>query len=77
MSEQPFELVLPFDRSSADFARGVEVGLAYSRLAVEPRPLSMLVHGDNAEMILRLAEAYGCRVAAVELGGDWLEVTFA
>jgi hypothetical protein len=75
--EARFDLVMAFDRDSTEFARGVEVGLAFTRLATEPRPVSMLTHVDNAEMVVRLAEAYGVRAVSVERGGDWLEVTFA
>ena len=68
--------MLAFDRDSADFARGVEVGIAFNRLASEPRPVQLLVHADNAEMVLRLAEAYGDHATATAHGDDWLVVTF-
>lgn len=75
MSDE-YERLLSFDRDSSDFARGVEVGMAWARLSSEPRPLTMLAHGDNTEMVLRMAEAHGVRATATETGGDWLEVTF-
>lgn len=77
MTGTEFEQVLSFDRDGSDFARGVEVGMAWARLATEPRPMTMLAHADNAEMLLRLADAHSVRATAEELGGDWLEVTFA
>lgn len=51
--------------------------MAWARLASESRPVTMLMHGDNAEMALRISEAYRVRATAVDVGGDWLEVTFA
>lgn len=71
-----FTLALAFDRDSSDFARGVEVGMIHARLSVEGIPLRVWAHAENAEMILRLAEAHGCSAVAAEIGGDWLEVTF-
>lgn len=72
-----YVLVVPFDRDSADFARGVEVGVLYQRLLTEPRPVSATVHGSNAEMVLRLADAVGASASAVDLGQDWMSVTFS
>lgn len=77
MTAEPFDLLLPFDRDSTEFVRGVEVGMTWARLAEEPRPFAMVAHVDNAEMMLRIAEAYGLCVTATETDGDWLELTFS
>jgi hypothetical protein len=71
----PFELTLALDRDAPEFARGVEVGMLYQRLRSEPLPLSAIVHADNAEMALRLAESFGVSACAEDLG-DWLAVTY-
>jgi hypothetical protein len=71
-----YELVLPFDRDTPEFARGVEVGLLFARLNTKPLPLDAIVHPTNAEMALRLGEAVGATATAVELDGDWLAVTY-
>lgn len=70
------QLLVPFDNEEPAFARGAEVGVLLVRLATEPRPVNATVHADNAEMLLRLAEAAGSTVRAEDLGGDWLDVTF-
>lgn len=71
-----YELVVAFDRSTPDFARGAEVGILWQRLRTEQLPLDATIHASNAEMALRLAEACGCSVRAVELDDDWLAVRF-
>ena len=74
--DQCFQLVLPFDTDSPEFARGVEVGMLYQRLTSEPRPISALIREASAEMALRMAEALGVSVHAEDRGQDWVEVTF-
>lgn len=76
-AEGGFTLMLPFDRDSADFARGVEVGMIWARLASEPPPVRAVAHVDNAEMLLRMGEAWNLRTTATELSLDWLGVTFS
>jgi hypothetical protein len=76
LQDHPFALLLPFDRDNADFARGVEVGMAWARLASGCLPLTVTAHAQNAEMMLRLAEANDVHVTAEDIGGDWLQVTF-
>lgn len=71
-----YALVLPFDNTSTDFARGVEVGMVHQRLCSEPLPVSATMHADNAEMALRMAEAHGCPVRAEPLSSEWLAVEF-
>jgi hypothetical protein len=71
-----FHMTLPFDTDSAEFVRGVEVGLMYARLQVEPLPIVALAHVENAEMCMRLAEAAGCTAQAQDVGGGWVEVVF-
>lgn len=73
MSEA-FELVVAFDSDTAEFTRGVEVGVLWQRLRSEPLPVTAVVHASNAEMVLRVAEAVGASVRADDLG-DWLAVT--
>ncbi len=71
-----FALIVPFDRDSADFARGVEIGILHQRLITEARPTTAIVHESNSEMALRLAEAVGASASAEDLGPDWMSVTF-
>lgn len=71
------EPLVAFDRDEPLFARGVEVGMLWQRLQTEQLPVTAVVHADNTEMALRLAEAVGASVRADDLGGTWLSVTFA
>jgi len=41
-----------------------------------PDEFSQTVHVENAEMVLRIAEACGRGVSSQELGDGWIEVTF-
>jgi hypothetical protein len=70
-----YDVVLPFDSDAPDFVRGVEVGMVWSRLQVAGEVVAT-VHTSNAEMMMRMAEATGRRVAAQEINDDWLVVTF-
>ena len=69
-------LALPFDSDSAEFRRGVEVGMLWARVCErEPATTVMMIHADNAEMVVRIAEARGLPFAAEPVGDDWLHVT--
>lgn len=77
--DEDFELIVEFDTDDESFARGVEVGMLWQRLHAEPLPIDVVVHANNAEMALRLAEARGASVRADQLGADhndWLSLTF-
>lgn len=71
-----FDLVVEFDREDATFARGVEVGMLWQRLQTESLPVEGLLHVDNMEMALRLAEAKAVSVQADDSDGDLLWVTY-
>lgn len=71
------DLVVEFDRDDPEFSLGVEIGMLWQRLTLEPLPVVALIRSGNAEMALRLAEAVSATVRAEELGDDWLELTYA
>lgn len=77
MPEDTLEILLPSGPATAEFARGVEVGMLWSQLQAAALPFESIVHADNAEMVLRMAEAIGREVRARELDDDLLLVTFA
>jgi hypothetical protein len=77
MPDDTLEIVLPSNDSTAEFARGVEVGMLWSHLQSSPLPVESIVHAENAEMVLSMADALDCDVRARELGDDLLLVTFA
>lgn len=66
-------LALPFDTDEPEFRRGVEAGMLWARLEHEC-PVRADVHADNAEMVLRIAEARGLPFAAEPVDGEWLSV---
>jgi hypothetical protein len=69
--------LLPFDTDDAEFARGFETGRLWSLLRGTEDEVIETVHAANAEMVLRLGEATGRHVQAVELDENWIEATFA
>jgi hypothetical protein len=69
--------LLPFDTDDVEFARGFETGRLWALLRETEEEVVETVHAANAEMILRLAEATGRHVQAVELDEDWIEATFS
>ena len=76
MSE--YRCLLPFDTDEPQFSRGFEAGRIWTLLSERPDELvEEVVHGANAEMVLRMAEAVDRPVVSEELGGDWLSVSFA
>lgn len=72
---------LLFDSDSREFVRGCQVGWIWSELQPgnDPEfPMTLLAYVENAEMMLRIAEALNLHVTAVEtVPGEWLEVTFS
>lgn len=71
-----YKLALPFDRDSVDFARGVEVGMVWNKLSglTGDMPVRLMIHGDNTEMAIRMAETLGLAYRGEDLGDDWIEV---
>ena len=72
-----YSLALPFDSDDLEFARGVEVGLLWAeaeRLVVPGDSYECTIHANNAEMVMRIAEARGLTFTAEPLGDDWLAI---
>lgn len=69
--------LLPFDTDDAEFSRGFEAGRLWALLRTTEDEVVETVHASNAEMILRLGEATGRHVRAVDLDDNWIEATFA
>jgi hypothetical protein len=68
---------LLFDTDEAEFARGFEAGRLWTRLREAPDdPLEANVSVENAEMVLRIADATSRHVRSEELGDGWLSVRF-
>lgn len=76
-----YNLLLPFDCEDEKFARGFEAGRVWDilghALAADDLPTeTVTVHGTNAEMLCRMAEAQEVRLEWVELDDTWAEATF-
>jgi hypothetical protein len=71
-----YSLQLAFDRDSQDFVLGVEVGAEFERLRSNEGPIEAIMHAENAEMVLRMAEAAWRPVQSEEMGDGWLQVRF-
>lgn len=69
--------LLPFDTDDAEFSRGFEAGRLWALLRASDDEVVETVHAANAEMVLRLGEATGRHVRAVDLDDNWIEATFA
>jgi len=70
-------MLLPFDTDEPEFARGFEAGRLWTLLREQPdQELEANVSVENAEMVMRIAEATGRHVRSEELGSGWLHVHF-
>lgn len=75
--EQGWGLALAFDTDDEEFCRGVEAGCLYERLQHDPHTVRQQVHGNNAEMVVRIGEATGRHVRVLSDVDDWLDVEYA
>lgn len=71
-----FVQTLVFDRDSEDFVLGAEVGGIFEQLQYEHGEVEAIMHVQNAEMALRMAEASARSVQSEELGDGWIYVVF-
>lgn len=69
-----YGLVLPFDTDEPEFTRGFEAGQLWERLERDGRA-AQLIHAENTEMVMRMAESKGLRFCAEDIGDGWLTVT--
>lgn len=71
-----FSLVLAFDTDEPEFTRGFEAGQLWERLERDGR-VSQLIHAENAEMVMRMAEARGLAFRGEDAGDGWLQVSLS
>lgn len=72
-----FALVLKFDNVEPEFAYGFECGRVWGLLQMYPASeINEIMHSENAEMILRMAEATKRRVIATSISEIHVEVVF-
>ena len=72
-----YSLLLAFDGDSPEFARGFTAGRVWELTRVMDDPVVLMIQANNAEMVLRIAEARGVCAQSIELGDGWLEITFS
>ena len=72
-----YNLILAFDSDDPEFRRGFEAALVYRDAWELERgtEFERQIHANNAEMVMRIAEATGCTFSAQEAEGDWVSVT--
>lgn len=68
-----FGLVLKFDTDDPEFTRGFELGQLWERVEQQGY-VDQLLHSENAEMVIRIAESKKLRFSAEDLGSGWLQV---
>lgn len=56
MSETSWTPVVAFDRDSADFTHGFEMGRLWEQLH-DPEPFVQTIHSCNVEMVMRMVES--------------------
>ena len=74
-----YGLILAFDREGdqdVPFALGFECGRLWEIAKATDEEFSQTVHAENAEMVLRMAEALGRGVRSEDLNDEWIEVFF-
>jgi hypothetical protein len=79
-SRESWGLVLAFDSDSEEFARGIECGLLFADVSHTPEsePFSQLIHDNNIEMALRIADHFGRRVVGSDIGTEgWVQLELA
>ena len=68
-----YGLILPFDSDAPEFTRGFEAGQLWERLERDGHA-DQLLHAENAEMVMRMAERKGLTFRAEDLSNGWLQV---
>lgn len=80
MSEVGYDLILAFDSDSPEFVRGFEAGLLYAGAELTkkaaPARFTRMIHANNAEMALRIAESLDISVRAEDVNDNWVNVIY-
>lgn len=71
--DDEMSLVLPFDTDDPEFTRGFEAGQLWERIERDG-VADQLIHAENAEMVMRIAEVKGLTFRAEDVGDGWLTV---
>ena len=69
--------LLAFDSESAEFVRGFEAGRLLTLVRARPsETVEDYAHVENAEMMMRIAEATRREVRGQEIGEGWMLIRF-
>lgn len=77
MDDATYGLVVAFDTDDPEFTRGFEAGLLWAAMEANDESIERMIHGTNAEMVMRMATAKGYRYQGEDVGHDWLHVVLA
>lgn len=75
--ETSYSLILAFDTNDPEFIRGFEAGRLWQILKAGAIDEEFTVHHENAEMVLRMAEALGLSVRSAPLDDGYMVVAFS
>lgn len=69
-------LHLPFTDDSESFALGFEAGAVYGQMFAAEPVIEQLIHGANAEMVIRMCETEGYAFSGGVLpaSDEWIDV---
>jgi hypothetical protein len=68
-----YGLILAFDSDDAEFTRGFEAGQLWERLERDGFA-AQLIHAENTEMVMRMAESKSLAFRAIDVGNGWMQV---
>lgn len=71
-----YQLILRFDTDDPEFVRGFEAGRVWQKLSESDEYFILILHCNNTEMILRMAEAEERTVRCELLDDTWMKVIF-
>jgi hypothetical protein len=77
VADGEYGLLLGFDTDDPQFTRGFELGRIWEIAKTFDGPFEEIVHGVNAEMLIRIAEATDRKVRSTDDGDGWLTACFS
>jgi hypothetical protein len=75
--ESGFNLLLTFDSDEPEFARGFEAGRLWERIKNDRTSWDEVVHGSNAEMVMRMCEVQEREFRAEPMDDEFVQVWVA
>lgn len=69
-----YDMVLAFDSDDPEFARGFEAGRLWERIKNDQTTWDEIVHGSNAEMVMRMCESQERTFRAEDCDDNYVQV---